>query len=133
MSFRSKKKKILKNDEILQLLLDKARGIEQVDSFGSGSEANSDVESLADAVSIYQISDEHQMHIPHAEKADRSACLGERRLQRVILVDKDIDDPKLLSQPQKFCHSCVLARPNSFPESVVEHWALERLRQKSFR
>ena len=49
-------------------------------------------------------------------------------LRNMRILDKDQED----LPSSQFCHQCVMARPNVFLERIVEHWALERAKQKSF-
>ena len=85
----------------------------------SGSEVESDDDSVADEVTIYRGTTKYHVQHPLPAQHNRTACLGKSRLSALTVVDKDVTDPGL--KPDDFCAKCVKRRPGVFPDNVVEH------------
>jgi hypothetical protein len=85
----------------------------------SGSEVESDDDSVADEVTLYRGVTKYHVQHPMPTQHNRTACLGKSRLIALTVVDKDVTDPDL--KPDEFCAKCVKRRPGVFPDKVVEH------------
>ena len=90
----------------------------------SGSEVESDDDSVADEVTIYKGTTKYHVQHPLPTQHNRTACLGKSRLNALSVVDKDVTDPGL--KPEYFCAKCVKRRPGVFPDNVLEHVDLAR-------